>query len=221
MDKDIISRSDYNYILRKVHDTILLIAIRFTGSDFRSKCDIIYERINHIIRKYSDVVSKIVSHSVFGDPEFIVSLTVSDIYSINVEIGEAELFSSKSISPIQIGLAPIVMVLLLFGFDPSNIVNSQSKDIEYDAISQEYCTHLINSYESIGYTELEFICKHLSFEYMMQLIEYISQFYKLGSSFVANLVDSLEDEDIEKKMYLIRYLHDHYSSSQQIRRFEL
>lgn len=221
MDKDIISRSEYNYICRKVYDTILLIAIHFTGSDFRSKCDIIYERINHLIRKHSDVVSKIVSHSVLGDPEFIMSITVSDIYSIDVEIGEVALFSSKSISSIQIGLESIVMVLLLFGFDPCKIVNSRSKDIEYDAVSQEYCTYPINSYESIGYTELEFICKHLSFEYMVQLIEYISQFYKLGSIFVSNLVDSLEDEDIEKKMYLIRYLHDNYSSPQQIGRFEL
>ena len=97
----------------------------------------------------------------------------------------------------------IILVLLLAGFNPTKI--------HFD------CDEF--SVVSVAMS-LELFAK-LSVSYCDKLISRINQNYVIDRQVILDTIENLSDDDIEKKLYFLRYLFDNYDFPQQMEKLEL
>lgn len=102
-----------------------------------------------------------------------------------------------------ISVSVIILVLLLAGFSPTEI-------------------HFENEeFSVVNYTlSLELFAK-LPVSYCNKLISRINQNYAIDKQVILDTIDNLSDDDIEKKLYFLRYLFDNYDPPQQMEKLEL
>lgn len=104
----------------------------------------------------------------------------------------------------HISVSVIILILLLAGFNPSKIYLDDNEEFSV----------------ANAILRLELFAK-LPVSYCNKLISRINQNYVIDRQVIIDTIDNLSEDDIEKKLYFIRYLHDNYDFQQQMEKLEL
>lgn len=151
---------------------------------------------------YDNIVLELNRSSALFKSQFDDEVRINESYGIiSVFISGCIVISGFDFRYIDVSV--IILVLLLAGFNPTKI-------------------HLDNKeFSVVNVTlSLELFAK-LPVSYCKKLISRINQNYVIDKQVILDTIDNLSDDDIEKKLYFLRYLFDNYDPPQQMEKLEL